>query len=705
MSIREEVLRARKALLNGDGKLSYFEDRRIEEETVRRAYIGYEPEVYFGGHKGQSYKGPAFTYPCVSENRLLGIHYKGEHRNGEGKRPQKWGGYASDLPLKGHGKKPDASAKIIPFGMETLKDLAPGSLIVLCCGEEDALSIRQEVGYVALSQPGAGLLEPVYAQAFAGFEVIIFYDAGEEQEARKDGLKVIKAGAKCVLAVDWPPDAPHGADINGRLVEDPKGFPKWASAMVAAAQTVSEEAKVDAAKRVGKPDRYGGGASNGKVPDGVGRLLSNVQPEPVDWIWRDRIPKGKLTICEGDPGEGKSAMVTDFAARVSVGRPWPDGAECEAGGVVLCSAEDGEADTIRPRLDAAGGDAYKVLALATLTDGDSERLLSIPEDLGALRQGIEQVKATLVVIDPLSALLSSKVNSHRDQDVRRALAPLAKLAEETGAAVIVVRHLNKASGGNPLYRGGGSIGIIGAARSALLVAKHPDNDRRRVLAPLKSNLARLAPSLAFELTEAANGAVRIEWKGETSHTADTLLAAPVNSEERSALDEAEDFLRATLKDGPRRSTAVKKEAREADISEGTLRRAKRAMGVRSIKDGGLWSWMLPEGADQWEQGAQDEHQVPQASEDEHLEHVEHLPINKGKTAHFEGAHSEDLEHLAFDENSAYLSEGVQGAQSTHVSGDERLAPAINGNSGERCIHEVPGGCWLCQKRDDGGSSR
>jgi RecA-family ATPase len=136
----------------------------------------------------------------------------------------------------------------------------------------------------------------------------------------------------------------------------------------------------------------------------------------------------------------------------------------------------------------------------------------MPEDLDVIRRGIERVDAKLVIVDPLMAFLSGDVDSHRDQDVRRALALLAKLAEETGAAILVVRHLNKTGGGNPLYRGGGSIGIIGAARSALLVAKHPEDERRRVLAPLKSNLAEPAPSSMFMLTQAANGAVRVEWK-------------------------------------------------------------------------------------------------------------------------------------------------------------------------------------------------
>jgi RecA-family ATPase len=320
---------------------------------------------------------------------------------------------------------------------------------------------------------------------------------------------------------------------------------------------------------------------NGQVPGQVGRLLSEVEAERVDWLWRGRIPKGKLTLIDGDPGLGKSALTIDFSARVSAGRQWPDGAPCSKGGEVICSAEDGLADTIRPRLDAARGNPEKVLALSTLMEDGNERYISIPEDIPTIERGIERVDADAVFIDPLMAFLSGRHNAHKDQDVRRALAPLAGLAERTGAAVAVVRHLNKASGGNPLYRGGGSIGIVGAARSAMLVAKHPEVDEQRVLAPLKSNLAQPASSLAFSLTGADNGAVRVKWLGETTYTADALLSAPLDPKGCSALDEAKEFLRDALKDAPRWSNAVKKEASKVGISEITLKRAKRELGVSS----------------------------------------------------------------------------------------------------------------------------
>jgi len=338
-----------------------------------------------------------------------------------------------------------------------------------------------------------------------------------------------------------------------------------------------------------------------KDPENVGTLLSEVEPERVEWLWPGRIPKGKVSLIEGDPGTGKSALTMDLAARVSAGRELPDETPCEVAGVVLLSAEDGPADTIRPRLDAAGADSSKVLALATLYDVEGqERLLSIPDDVPLIERGIERVGAGLVVIDPLVAFLPKNVDANKDQDVRRALAPLAMLAERTGAAVVVVRHLNKGTGGKALYRGGGSIGIIGAARSALLVAKDPEDDERRVLAAQKSNLSKPAPSLSFSLEDTANGAARVVWRGESPLDAAQLLATPQDGEVRTAETEAKDFLRELLAAGPVPVEEVFEEARSAHIAEKTLRRAKTALSVTSEREGetgkrggGRWLWALP----------------------------------------------------------------------------------------------------------------
>jgi hypothetical protein len=327
----------------------------------------------------------------------------------------------------------------------------------------------------------------------------------------------------------------------------------------------------------------------------VGKLLSEVEPELVQWLWQDRLPRGKLAVLEGDPGLGKSAVTLDVAARVSAGLELPDGEGCEPAGVVLLSAEDGLADTIRPRLDAAGADTERIVALSTVAEGRTdERTICIPNDLHIVERAIGRVGAALVIADPLMAFLGEKTDAHKDQHIRRALAPTAALAERTGATILIVRHLNKAAGGNTLYRGGGSIGIIGAARSGLVVAKDPEDPERRILAANKHNLSSAAPSLVFSLETAPNGAARVAWGGTSELSASDILKEPADSEQRSALFEAKGFLLTELADGPVAAERVKKDARGAGVSERTLKRAKRTLGVESKKGGdGCWTWILP----------------------------------------------------------------------------------------------------------------
>jgi hypothetical protein len=339
----------------------------------------------------------------------------------------------------------------------------------------------------------------------------------------------------------------------------------------------------------------------------VSVCVSDVEPERVSWLWPGRIPFGKLTVLDGDPGTGKSTLTLELASRVSNGGPMPDGAMSEKpgkAGVVLVSAEDGAGDTIRPRLDAAGADVTRVHLLTDVDDIDDEgtrrrRPWTMPRDIDMLGALILSVGARLVIIDPMNAVLSTKVDAYRDQDVRVALAPLARVAQETGAAIVLVRHLTKGGGSNALYRGGGSIGIIGAARSGLLVAPDPNDEAgtRRVLAVTKANLATQATSLAYELVPAEEHVcARVRWLGESSHTSSSLLVPPPSKEERTAADEAVEFLRDALANGPRPAKELFSDARDAGHSKRTIERAKREIGVQSVKSGidTGWLWTLGE---------------------------------------------------------------------------------------------------------------
>jgi hypothetical protein len=326
--------------------------------------------------------------------------------------------------------------------------------------------------------------------------------------------------------------------------------------------------------------------------------LSDVHPETLQWLWKNRIPLGKLTMIDGDPGLGKSHLTMDMAARVSTGTPFYGGDAREPAGVILLSAEDGLEDTIQPRLVAAGADLSRIHAFKDVVGPkEDEAPPSFPKDADLLRDEIEDRQARLVVIDPLMAYLGGSVNSFSDQEVRRALAPLTRVAQETRCAIVMVRHLNKKTDAPALYRGGGSIGIIGAARAGFILAEDPEDSECRVLASTKSNLARLAPSLRFRLVESAPGKSHIEWVGECAHSPEDLLADSSDQRDEGLLPQLRDWLASVLREGPQpvQDILARQQANNIPGSRRTLERAKKALGVLSQREGyqGRVVWLLP----------------------------------------------------------------------------------------------------------------
>jgi RecA-family ATPase len=336
-----------------------------------------------------------------------------------------------------------------------------------------------------------------------------------------------------------------------------------------------------------------------------------VTATPVKWLWPGYIPLGKLTMADGDPDLGKTTVVAaDLAARVTRGWGMPNegqGLEKPAG-VVLFTAEDDPSDTLKPRLVAAGGDPERMLVVQTIisTDENGKTVEWQPtfDHLEVIEKTITEMDAKLVIFDPFMSYLPSAVNSYRDQDVRSALAPLARLAAKLGVAVVLIRHLNKNGAVvSPLYRGGGSIGIIGAARSGLLIAKDPDDENTRVLSISKLNVGKKGPSLAYTIEKNENGESYVVWRGESEHQAADLLGLHRESDTQSKFTEAVDLLREQLASGPRVGDDLKLAAKSARISPATLRRAEVWVGVVHKKAGrtGPWMWSLPntpEGAHQ-----------------------------------------------------------------------------------------------------------
>jgi hypothetical protein len=323
--------------------------------------------------------------------------------------------------------------------------------------------------------------------------------------------------------------------------------------------------------------------------------FSDVQAEPVKWLWGPYIPRGKLTLLEGDPAAGKTWLALAIAAAVSRGRGFPhpeDGhpsaATSEPEDVIYLTAEDGLADTLRPRLDAMGADCARVHALTALRERDNETAVTL-RDVDVLNDALTRTRAALLVVDPLQGFLGAQVDMHRANEVRPVLAGLAKLAERHGCAVLCIRHLSKANAERPIYRGLGSIDFTATARSVLLVGRDPNDSNRRALVQLKNSLAPEGPALAYVIEGSS-----FEWVGLSNLTAGSLLAPDSAGSERRARDGATEFLTSLLANGPVEAKEVQRHARAAGIAAATLRRAKDALGVRSRKRSGdgPWEWNL-----------------------------------------------------------------------------------------------------------------
>jgi hypothetical protein len=325
--------------------------------------------------------------------------------------------------------------------------------------------------------------------------------------------------------------------------------------------------------------------------------VSQLVTQPLDWLWFHRLALGKLAMLDGDPGLGKSLIALDLCARLSTGQPFPDGSPSPGpSSAIVLNAEDGEEDTIRPRLQALGADLDRVFVLPR-THAETGEALSFPAHLNVLDHALTQTRARLVVIDPLVAFLSPSVFESSNQSVRRALFPLAQLAQQHACVMELVRHLNKRGGSRSLYRGSGCMGLLGACRSGWLVARDPHDTGRCVLAQVKNNLAPAQSSLAYRVTPNGTGPPTLTWEGPTSWTADQLMAAASGAGPAPSLDRAREFLSRFLANGPRTSREVWEAASDQDLSDRTIERAKRDLAVRSVLVGAhgnrLSYWLLP----------------------------------------------------------------------------------------------------------------
>lgn len=307
--------------------------------------------------------------------------------------------------------------------------------------------------------------------------------------------------------------------------------------------------------------------------------MSEIEQEEVKWLWRPYLPGGKITIVQGDPGEGKTTFVLALAALLTTGKPLPGGKALPPMTVIYQTAEDGLGDTIRPRLDSLGADCSRVMVI-----DEEEKELTLDDH--RLAQAIRETGAGLVVLDPIQAYLGDGVDMHRANEVRPVLKRLGRLAERTGVAVILVGHMNKTQGAKSAYRGLGSIDFRAAARSVLLVGRPEEGENRRVVIHDKSSLAPEGPAILFSLDEEKG----FTWDGFSDLTAGDLLTG---GKGETKIQQAEQLLKTLLAGGEMPSEELLRHASRLGISERTLKIAKQNLGVSANRREGKWYACLP----------------------------------------------------------------------------------------------------------------
>jgi hypothetical protein len=484
-----------------------------------------------------------------------------------------------------------------PYG---LPDLVAAPRVIVCEGEKAADAARS-LGFIATTSAGGSqAAAKTDWRPLSGKEIIILPDNDPPGERYAGDVARLAhatgaASVRILRLADHAPQLPVGGDLADVLADE-----RWCGLpLSAAAELADAAALIERLANAGEPWRPG----EGEAPGPILTCLADVEPRPVSWLWPGRIPLGRITLLVGRPGEGKSFLTTDIASRVTTGTTWPDGGVCPKGSVIIISAEDDPADTIRPRLDAHYADVANVHLLSAVRrvddKGQYERMVTLA-DLDAIEESLARLPdCKLIVVDPIGSFLGGRTDAHRDNEVRSVLAPVAKLAADNGPAVLVVAHRRKSAGTVADDLALGSRAFTGIARAVWHLARDPENTSRRLLLPGKNNLAAEGDGLAFTII---GEPARISWERDPVRMrADDALAAEQERRDTKPGPKAEtrnratEWLRELLQAGPMPSVKVREEAKSAGYAWRTVHRAKDELDVKPVrrKFSGEWFWELP----------------------------------------------------------------------------------------------------------------
>jgi putative DNA primase/helicase len=506
------------------------------------------------------------------------------------------------VPSGWQAKKPDdytavpyVSAALDPFDSELIADD-----ILWPEGEKDVDSLSDlNLPAFTFGGTGDGLPDGIN-QYLSGRRLVILVDNDEpgRAHAEKKAAAAHAAGAASIKVVHFPELAPKG-DVSDFIAQG-----GTAEQLIHRIDSASPWLPLPATRAKTTV------ALNSTTAALVSRCAADIAPKKIEWLWPGRLARGKHTCIAGEPGTGKSQLSIAIIAAVTTGGEWPCGeGHAPLGNVIILSAEDGAADTIIPRLMAAGADLTRVHVVSTVRDTDGKRrTLNLQHDLDLLEKKIAEIgDVALVVVDPVSSYLG-KTDSHKNSEVRAVLEPFSEMADRARVAILSITHFSK-SGANStnkaLHRFIGSIAFTGAPRAAFAVIEDADQEGRLLLLHAKNNLAKPPQGLAYRIEQCLVGdgivASRIVWDAEpVTITANEALAADSADPHRSAREEAAEWLRELLADRPLPAKQVRSEADAAGHSWATVKRAKQAGRIEHFREGGTadagrWLWRLPEG--------------------------------------------------------------------------------------------------------------
>ena len=449
---------------------------------------------------------------------------------------------------------------------EVLQAVTMHQPIYLVEGEKDVETLRSHHLIATCNVGGAGKWDESYNASLQNAQVIVLPDNDEPGANHAALIAARLRGIVRSLHILPLPDLPEKGDITdwlqaGHTVEELRPLTQQTKPTIVAPHLVVTQ-------------------------------LADIDPEEVRWLWHPYIPLGKFTLLEGDPGQGKTYLMLAVASAITRGFSLPDQRgrvappHGQAGRVLYLTAEDGLADTIRPRAEQAGADLHKLLVVEGWTAGGEMEPFSFAQ-LALLGEVIRDLQIQLVIIDPIQAFLGADVDMHRSNETRPLLAQLGRLAALHHCAILAIRHMTKGAG-KALYRGLGSIDFTAAARSVLVIAESLEDESKRVLAQSKNSLETKGASLVFQITQ--DGFL---WCGTSKVSADELLSGQPQKHQHQR-NAAMEWLVQTLRPGEMEVTVLRAEADANGISFRTLERAKVRLGLVSFKKGDRWYWKLPD---------------------------------------------------------------------------------------------------------------